>query len=273
MISSGIQNRKYKGSSVEQSSMLWFQFGKFVLENETVPGSESCDLASFAQTCASAPSVARPSSGRGRRRSVFRSSPCRSSHPPPTVTKKTTSTLWPEMGEHFLVVRKKLVHLTFWASSCLSKLTNPKPRDFPLSSVMTRILMEFPRKRRDPTSLLIPLIFYFRGSKKLYMPVQEQTHFKKLLTIFNEELPQALLIHIVTKVFNVDVCKLLGSGTKLSLAFFARFEATDESALKSTFSQIKMHKRNKMFWPSQLKIQLLSRPWVSLMSSSLLDVL
>lgn len=52
------------------------------------------------------------------------------------------------------------------------------------------------------------------------------------LTVFTEKFTQLLIIHVVTKVFNVDICKLLGSGTQLSLALFARFEATHESALK-----------------------------------------
>lgn len=38
--------------------------------------------------------------------------------------------------------------LTLCASSCLSKLTNPKPLDFPFSSVMTRMLIELPYQIR-----------------------------------------------------------------------------------------------------------------------------
>lgn len=37
-----------------------------------------------------------------------------------------------------------------------------------------------------------------------------------------------LIIHIVTKILDVDICELLGFGPKLGLTLLARFEATDK---------------------------------------------
>lgn len=52
------------------------------------------------------------------------------------------------------------------------------------------------------------------------------------LTIFIENLPQLLIIHVFTKVFDIDICELLGSGTQLSLTLLARFEASYKPAWK-----------------------------------------
>lgn len=54
------------------------------------------------------------------------------------------------------------------------------------------------------------------------------------LTVFTEELPELLLIHVFAKVFDVDIGELLGSGAQLSLALFARLEATHKSAVEWT---------------------------------------
>lgn len=48
------------------------------------------------------------------------------------------------------------------------------------------------------------------------------------LTIFPKQLPQLLIIHILAKVLDVHIGELSGSGSKLSLTFFAGFEASDE---------------------------------------------
>lgn len=50
------------------------------------------------------------------------------------------------------------------------------------------------------------------------------------LTIFIKNVPQFLFIHVVAKVFNINVCKLPGAGPEFSLALFAGFEASDKSA-------------------------------------------
>lgn len=47
-----------------------------------------------------------------------------------------------------------------------------------------------------------------------------------------EEFPQLLVVHVVAKVFDVNVCELFGSGAQLSLTLFAGFEAPHESAFK-----------------------------------------
>lgn len=82
-----------------------------LIRKRNVPGSESCDLVSFAQTCAWALSVAPPSSGRGRRRSVCHSSPSHSSHPPPVANEKTQVNFAARNGGHFQVARKLQLHL------------------------------------------------------------------------------------------------------------------------------------------------------------------
>lgn len=120
------------------------------------PGSASFGLASSAQICASAPSGALLSSERGRHRWACRSSPFRSSHLLPASTsdgmdklRSTRQTCW--TGPNILFEISFFFN-TFWASSCLSKLTNPNPRDFPPSSVMTRMLMAFPAERESQFS-------------------------------------------------------------------------------------------------------------------------
>lgn len=52
------------------------------------------------------------------------------------------------------------------------------------------------------------------------------------LTIFIENLPQLLIIHVFTKIFDIDICELFGSGTQLSLALLARFETSYKPVLK-----------------------------------------
>lgn len=229
------------------------------------PGSGSCGPVSFAQTCAWAPPVAPPSSVRGQRKWASHSSLCRSSRPQPAANKKSKplhkksgssnighqpsptdhdptrfsvppgrrrfhldpasfvkaavylvgQKTWLDYGPQRTGVARKMATRTFWASSCLSKLTNPKPRDFPLSSVMTRILMAFPKQR------------FHSEHGRAFRPIQ---HSGVHLTIFIKNVPQFLFIHVVAKVFNINVCKLPGAGPEFSLALFAGFEASDKSA-------------------------------------------
>lgn len=40
-------------------------------------------------------------------------------------------------------------HLAFWASSCFSKLTNPKPFERPVLSIMTLTLSVFPARGKE----------------------------------------------------------------------------------------------------------------------------
>lgn len=72
------------------------------------------------------------------------------------------------------------------------------------------------------------------------MSVQQQTFetLTLLLTVFIKEFPQLLIIHVFTKIFHIDISELFGSGTQLSLALFARFEAANKSVLKWTFCRI-----------------------------------
>lgn len=57
------------------------------------------------------------------------------------------------------------------------------------------------------------------------------------LTVFTEEFPQLFIVHVIAKVFNVDICKFFGSGTQFSLALFARFEATHKSVYELTMKK------------------------------------
>lgn len=45
-------------------------------------------------------------------------------------------------------------------------------------------------------------------------------------TIFVKKLLQAIVVHVIPKVLDVDIGKLFGLGAEFSLPFFARFETT-----------------------------------------------
>lgn len=56
------------------------------------------------------------------------------------------------------------------------------------------------------------------------------------LTVLAEKLTQLLIVHVVSKVFDVDVRELFGPGTQLSLTLFPRFESTHKPVLKGHFA-------------------------------------
>ena len=60
---------------------------------------------------------------------------------------------------------KCILNLTFCASSCLSKLTNPKPLDFPLSSVITFTLKAGPEKKFNDSNIFHTTFIYFKFQK------------------------------------------------------------------------------------------------------------
>lgn len=47
-------------------------------------------------------------------------------------------------------------------------------------------------------------------------------------TVFAEDVLQFVVVHVLPEVLDVNVGELLGSGSKLSLTLFARFEATNK---------------------------------------------
>lgn len=47
--------------------------------------------------------------------------------------------------------------------------------------------------------------------------------------MFFKKLLQPFVVHVVPKVLDVDICKLFGLGTELSLPLFAGFETTHEA--------------------------------------------
>lgn len=53
-------------------------------------------------------------------------------------------------------------------------------------------------------------------------------------TVFTKDLLQFLVVHVLSEVLDVDVGELLSSGSELSLAFFARFEAAHKPARVKT---------------------------------------
>lgn len=83
---------------------------------------------------------------------------------------------------------------------------------------MTRILRAFPKNQNNVDRVHVK-----------QRPAGEQT---RPLTVLTEKLIQLLLIHVVSKVFDVDVGELFGPGTQLSLTLFTRFKSTHKPVLK-----------------------------------------
>lgn len=56
-------------------------------------------------------------------------------------------------------------------------------------------------------------------------------HTGKARTIFAEDLPELLVVHVLSEVLDVHVGELFGPGAKLSLAFFAGLETPYKPAI------------------------------------------
>lgn len=54
------------------------------------------------------------------------------------------------------------------------------------------------------------------------------SYFQDVLTKCREDLLEFLITIVIAKVLDVHIGELSGSGSKLSLTFFAGFEASDE---------------------------------------------
>ena len=195
------------------------------------PGSESCGLVSFARICAWAQSVAPPSSGRGQRRWACRSTPSRSSHPLPETNNITKSAQGQEMVD---VLRWSAENCGYCSHplGVLVPLEADKPKTSRLSVVIGHDADAHGvswATERPLMSMFHQLMFYCKGSNRCLLEI-----WTPWLTVFVEHFSQLFIIHVFTKVFNIDISELLGSGTQLSLAFFARFEAAHKSASKWT---------------------------------------
>lgn len=107
---------------------------------------------------------------------------------------------------------------TFCASSCLSKLTKPNPLDLPLSSVMTRMLSAGPTEQQ-----LINRAQCTQEQSELQCGVMMRN-----ITIFSKQLLQLFIIHVFSKVLDVNIGEFPGTSPKLSLSLFAWLEAANE---------------------------------------------
>lgn len=123
-----------------------------------------------------------------------------------------------------ILMMKHNSKLTFCASSCLSKLTKPNPFDLPVSSVITRTLSAGPSKTEQ-------LVNMFNRQRHMCNLVVCKGHACEISshTIFAKQLLQLLIIHVLSKVLDVNVGELSGTRPELRLPFFAWFEAAHKS--------------------------------------------
>lgn len=112
--------------------------------------------------------------------------------------------------------------------------------------------------------------FFTANQNNAYAQIKRCMKYGHQLTVFTKEFPQLFFIHVITKIFNVDICKFFGSGTQFSLTLFARFEATHKSVFKLTMAKyiftkhklkMKQYKnfRSLLQWPKLAWLLVLSQ--------------